>query len=158
MYVKEFDSFVKKLYQLWNDGLTAHLDLDTQAGNDWAGLHVQLGHVPGHLYQQLHPYHQHVHRKGESPARQWRHGRHAAAQGNTEKARETDDETEKVTEKVADIAEELVTAENKGKEGDSVEETLIVEQVGISAANDESNINAEEADNDCVYFYSLGQS
>ena len=81
--------------------------------------------MPGPLYQQVHPYPQHVHRKGESPARQRRRARHAAAQpGNAEKAKETDDVTEKV-------AEEVVTAENKGNEGDSVEENLIEEIIGL---------------------------
>ena len=54
MYVKELDSLVKKFHQLWNDGLAAHLDLDTQAANAWVGLHIQLGHVPGPLHQ-VHP-------------------------------------------------------------------------------------------------------
>ena len=52
MYVTELDSFVKKFHQILIEGLTAHLDLDTHAGNAWVGLRVQLGHVPGHLHQQ----------------------------------------------------------------------------------------------------------
>ena len=45
MAVTEVDSFVRKFHQLWKAGLTAHLDLDTHAGNAWVGLRVQLGHV-----------------------------------------------------------------------------------------------------------------
>ena len=61
MYVTELDSFVKKFYQLWNNGLTAHLDLDTHAGNAWVGLRVQLGHVPSPPHQ-VHPFPQQVQR------------------------------------------------------------------------------------------------
>ena len=43
----ELDTFIQKFHQLWNDGHTAHLDLDTCAGKAWVGLHVQLGHAPG---------------------------------------------------------------------------------------------------------------
>ena len=80
MFVSELDTFVKKFHQLWNDGYTAHLDLDTQAGNAWVGLRVQLGQVPGPPHHwQVHPYPQEVHRNRESPSRQRRRARRAAA-------------------------------------------------------------------------------
>ena len=48
MVVTELDSFIRKFHQLWQAGLTAHLDLDTHAGTAWVGVCVQLGHqVPG---------------------------------------------------------------------------------------------------------------
>ena len=46
MFITELDSFVGKFQQLWKDGVTAHLDLDTHAGSAWVGLRVHLGHVP----------------------------------------------------------------------------------------------------------------
>ena len=49
MFVTEFDSFVQKFCQLWEAGLTAHLDADTHAGKAWVGIRVQLGHVPRHF-------------------------------------------------------------------------------------------------------------
>ena len=54
----ELDTFIHKFHQLWQAGLTAHLDLDTHAGNAWVGLRVQLGHqVPGPPHQhQVHPH------------------------------------------------------------------------------------------------------
>ena len=59
MHVSELDSFVGKFNQLWKSGYTAHLDLDTQAGNAWVGLRVQLGRVPPkpfhHNYQHAPP-------------------------------------------------------------------------------------------------------
>ena len=72
----ELDTFVRKFHQLWNNGVTAHLDLDTHAGNAWVGLRVQLGQVPGPPHK---PVHQQVHRKGDSSARQRRCARRAAA-------------------------------------------------------------------------------
>ena len=70
MFIKELDTFVRKFHQLWNDGVTAHLDLDTHAGNAWVGLRVQLGQVTGPPHQQVQPSPQQVHRKLESLSRQ----------------------------------------------------------------------------------------
>ena len=42
MFVSELDTFVKKFHQLWNDGFTAHLDLDTRAENAWVGLQADM--------------------------------------------------------------------------------------------------------------------
>ena len=71
MYVTELDSFVQKFHQLWKAGVTAHLDLDTHAGNAWVGLRVQLGHVPGPVQHSSHH-----HRRG--PAYQRRQLRRQA--------------------------------------------------------------------------------
>ena len=65
MFITELDTFVRKFHQLWNDGLTAHLDLDTHVGNAWVGLRVQLGQVPGPPHQQVQPFPQQVQRKAE---------------------------------------------------------------------------------------------
>ena len=46
MHATELDSLVGKFHQLWKAGFTAHLDLDTHAGNAWIGLRVQLGPAP----------------------------------------------------------------------------------------------------------------
>ena len=115
MFITELDTFVRKFHQLWNDGLTAHLDLDTHAGNAWVGLRVQLGQVPGPPHQQVQPSPQQVHRKFESPSRQRRRARRAAAKAeNTKKteasveAAEVEPEkeaTEVVGEKAPDVTE-----------------------------------------------------
>ena len=55
MVVKEIDSFIQKFHQLWSAGVSAHLDLDTHAGEAWVGLRVQLGHGPAHLNHNLLP-------------------------------------------------------------------------------------------------------
>ena len=43
MAYSEIENFLKKFHQLWSNGLTAHLDLDTHAGQAWVGLRVKLG-------------------------------------------------------------------------------------------------------------------
>ena len=85
MATTEVDTFVRKFHQLWKAGLTAHLDLDTHAGNAWVGLRVQLGHVPGPLHQQVHP---HQVRK-VSPSRLRRRERRLAARENVSSVNNT---------------------------------------------------------------------
>ena len=43
MHGTEVYSFISKFHQLWKAGVTAHLNLDTHAGQAWVGLRVQLG-------------------------------------------------------------------------------------------------------------------
>ena len=93
---------LKKFHQLWNDGVSAHLDLDTHGGDAWVGLRVRLGQVPGPLHRQVHPFHQEVSRK-ESPSRQRRRARRAAARnGNVDRATNTEaEEANKVAEQTS---------------------------------------------------------
>ena len=99
----------------------AHLDLDTHAGNAWVGLRVQLGQVPGPPHQQVQPFPQTVHKKGESPSRQRRRARRAAAKAastaNSEavEADKVENETTEDVddEKVADLEETFVAEETE---------------------------------------------
>ena len=43
MFSEELDSFLKMFHQLRKAGRTAHLDVDTHAGQAWVGLRVMLG-------------------------------------------------------------------------------------------------------------------
>ena len=87
----EVETFVKKFHQLWNDGVTAHLDLDTHAGEAWVGLRVrQCGQVSGPLHKPVHPFQQEVARK-ERASRQRHRARQAAAR-QTNVLRATDAE------------------------------------------------------------------
>ena len=97
MNVTERDSFVKKFHQLWNDGLTSHLD--THAGNACVGLRVQLGHVPVPLQRPVPPFQQKVHWTVVSPSCQRRRARSEAAQKEKENAG-------KVQETVAEKADD----------------------------------------------------
>ena len=75
----ELDTFIKKFYQLWNAGLTAHLDVNTHAGTAWVGLRVQLGHAPGPPHHPPQPHALQAQKKVASPSRQRRRARRAAA-------------------------------------------------------------------------------
>ena len=87
MFVTELDTFLHKFHQLWSAGHSAHLNLETHAGKAWVGLHVQLGHVPGHLHHQFHHPSPQYHKKQDSPSRQrCRARRTAAKQADAERA------------------------------------------------------------------------
>ena len=43
MFDRELNSFLFKFHQLRKSGVTAHLDVDTHAGEAWVGLRVMLG-------------------------------------------------------------------------------------------------------------------
>ena len=65
MEIDLLDSFVLKFKQNWKSGYSAHLDIDTCAGQAWVGLCVHLGHVHGdHGVQEV------PKRKSDSPSRQ----------------------------------------------------------------------------------------
>ena len=159
MIANELDSFVKKFYQLWNKGLTAHLDLDTHAGNAWVGLRVQLGHVAGPPHQ-VHPFPKQVQRKGESPSRMRRRARRAAAHQTTSGKMTKDAENYKKAEKASEALEEAVEPVESVEIGnEEVEKALDKENVGITTS-DEHDDTAEEAeganeiDGDCdVYTF-----
>ena len=72
----EIDLLVNNFKQLWQSGRSAHLDMETHAGQAWIGLRVRLGH-PGvpHHQQQGHS------KRGarNSPSKQRRRIRRAAA-------------------------------------------------------------------------------
>ena len=55
MFVTELDTFIQKFHQLWQAGVTAHLDLDTHAGQAWVGLKVMLGSGPVYKDQRRPP-------------------------------------------------------------------------------------------------------
>ena len=45
MFDSELNSFLTKFHQLRKSGATAHLDVDTHAGQAWVGLRVMLGPI-----------------------------------------------------------------------------------------------------------------
>ena len=45
MFDSELNSFIFKFHQLRKTGATAHLDIDTHAGQAWVGLRVMLGPI-----------------------------------------------------------------------------------------------------------------
>ena len=56
MKVMEVETFILKFKQLWKAGLSAHLDLDTQAGSGEAWVGIRVRQVPGpHHLDVQHP-------------------------------------------------------------------------------------------------------
>ena len=116
MAVSELESFVGKFRQLWNAGFTAHLDLDTHAGNAWVGLRVQLGHdIHGHG-----PLHNRRSSPKVSPSRLRRRARRLAAR-NAEK------NVNEATEEVVSHSEAVIESTENTVETEIVENTIILE-------------------------------
>jgi hypothetical protein len=112
MFIPELDSFLHKFHQLWSAGHSAHLNLETHAGNAWVGLRVQLGHAHGHHHHQHHPQFPQSNKNQESPSRQRRRARRTAARQADGK--ETVEET---------AVNEEVDKTNRIREESIVEET-----------------------------------
>ena len=108
----ELESFIRKFHQLWSAGHSAHLDVDTYAGGAWVGLRVRLADAPGP------PTHFHQYRNRNTPSRQRRRMRRAAA-------REVH---------AAEASEEAV-AEVAANEEIAVDALRTVEQTGTDKAN-----------------------
>ena len=109
MSLTELETFVKKFHQLWNDGVSAHLD---HGGDAWVGLRVRLGQVPGPLHRQVHPFHQEVPRK-ESPSCQRRCARRAAAR-NANVDRATNTEAEEANKVAQQTSQEQTVTDDAG--------------------------------------------
>ena len=132
MSVKELDSFVKKFYQLWSAGYSAHLDLESHSGKAWVGLRVQLGHAPpGHLHHPLRPaYPQPHYRKPDSPSRQRRRDRRAAARKSDAEESSKKENAEEVdpiviVEKAVHEDNFVDLTRNQERESDQNDETLV---------------------------------
>ena len=53
MEPSELGSFISKFKQLWKSGLDVKLNIEANAGQAWASLHVRLGQAPGPPFQDL---------------------------------------------------------------------------------------------------------
>ena len=112
---------------------TAHLDVDTHAGQAWVGLRVQLGHAPGHLHCQPHRPLFQAQKKTFSPSRQRCRARRAAAQtANAEETVNTEASEETAVEEIADnLNIEDVEETNNSKSCEEI----------VTTVNDEPNTN-----------------
>ena len=139
MEATEIDTFIRKFYQLWNNGYTAHLDIDTYAGKAWVGLRLHLDHAPGHHHQPAH------NQRHFSASRQRRRERRAAAHAANKRAEETSENSSN-TEEVNTPAMEIIENKDKEAEAEEIEaeevETEEVEAVGI----EEKIVEAEEVE------------
>ena len=115
MFDSELQSFLWKFHQLRKSGVTAHLDVDTHAGQAWVGLRVMLGPI------QHQPSSSQRHR---SPSYFRRQERRRAA-------RQSSDESDKV------VAEDAPTEVNE------VIRKPTIEKNAEEASNDENKFNCE---------------
>ena len=116
----ELETFVRKFHQLWNDGQSAHLDLDCHAGVAWVGLRLQLGRPPGPLHHHVYP--SPHHRKSFSPSQKRRRERWAYARENSEHVEEASNFTKTVEN---EPAEEVVKSSDRILPSDNAEEASI---------------------------------
>ena len=150
MCQREIESFLQKFYQLQRAGQTAHLDLDTHAGQAWVGLRVQLGHGPG---QYLHP---HL-KKAEGPSRQRRRKKRAAARVAAEATFAAEktvltEKSEDITVEVKDqCTVEIVETANSGiQDTEKVLKEVTDEICADSAYNDAEEVDPKELARDKI--------
>ena len=146
----ELQTFVRKFHQLWNDGHSAHLDLDCQAGVAWVGLRLQLGRPPGPFHHDVHPSPRH--KKYFSPSYKRRRERRAFARGNSEHAEEASNSTKTVENAPA---EEVVNHGNiiheNAEEASTENESVAIEENTLESENTEEeaveafNVNDDKA-------------
>ena len=149
MLSSELDSFILKFKSLWYSGISAHLDVDTHAGQAWVGLRVGLGH--GHP-PAVQP---HVQRKKESPSRHRRRARRAEArqlgavvagtEGVTARPNAVEKDAEKVIAREDEIAGtvEVTAVEEEISEIEAVEEIAANSTAANGEVSDEFCTNEE---------------
>ena len=106
MFDRELNSFLLKFHQLRKSGVTAHLDVDTYAGQAWVGLRVMLGPIQHQPAQR--------HRSPSYFRRQER--RRAARQSSEESDRNKVVAEEVATDTKEKSAAEATTIENVAKD------------------------------------------
>ena len=104
----EFNSFIRKFYQLWQAGVTANFHAETHAGMAWVQVRAQLGRAPAPADRRPQAQHQPGLRRRRGPAHERRKVRRAAAR-TAAAAAEQAAAYEAVTEEMANPVTEEVT-------------------------------------------------
>ena len=151
MHDNELQSFVFKFNQLWKAGVSAHLDLDTHAGQAWVGLRVQLGHHPDPVHHhQPHHYKPRGSHRGPAYNRRQHRRKAARAAGVVSEAVVTEAEKASVLENETTIAEEASkkngTEEVNNKKKNADEAT---------PKNSDSGEESSPADEETEYFCAI---
>ena len=141
-------------------GLSAHLDLDTHAGDAWVGLRVRLGQEPGLHHHQIQP-----RKTRDGPARQRRRARRAAARLKEAEEAIDENQTEESIDENSPEAEEATTdkvVKDATENEDKAAETAEIEEESSNSENlviddefcpDESYY--PEIDGTSLYLYSV---
>ena len=149
--VTELESFIQKFHQLWNAGLTAHLDLDCHDGVASVGLRLQLGHPPPPGPFDHRVYSPPPHRKSFSPSYRRRRERRIASRNTHAEKASTLEETE-VTNGNEESAEEVPTEKTVRTEAmkeiekndDTFEQIVEIEETGeVLRENDDELITGK---------------
>ena len=103
----ELNSFIKTFKNLWNAGLSAHLDLDTCAGKPWVGLRLELGDEPDH---QHHHHHDRYHQKSRnSPTTESRRNRREDLRKSTTDQSDAAEKAKSIEKVAVESIEEVET-------------------------------------------------
>ena len=144
---------MEKFKELWKNGHGAHLDIDCYAGQASVGLRVRLGQVPGPLHHQDDFYQQK--RTKDSPCRQRRRAKRAAARQQNEAVRDANYDgqnketivADKATEVLCEAAvavEETAIAAEIVNEADETEEVIIENQKPVPVAEKVVDVTTAE--------------
>ena len=136
----EIQNFFSKFQQLMKAGQTAHLDLDTHAGQAWIGLKVMIR--PFQPQQNQH----HSSRKSRNPAYYRRQERRKAlrkaAKASTEPSDTNAEEAAKASTKPSDTkAEEAIVPDKKAEDPDKkVEDTEVTISENLASEATDKNV------------------
>ena len=136
--VTELDTFIEKFKSLWNAGLEAHLDVDTQAGQAWVGLRLRLGHPPG-PHHQLPPNFQR-----NSPSRQRRREKRAAARQESARLSNAEKAPIEETSEKENVAVKATQHHDKPEE-------VVVEETDENETNVIKAVEAHEVNSECSF-------
>ena len=138
MDTSELDSFVQHFKQLWLSGSSAHLDVDTCAGQAWVGLRVRLGDAPRPLHQAQHQP-KVPQRSRNSPARQRRRARRLAKREKD--AEEASDNVSKETKQDKNLNETEIASK---EDCEAVATKATVEEAKVDT-DEESKSESEKS-------------
>ena len=148
MHDNELQSFVFKFNQLWKAGVSAHLDLDTHAGQAWVGLRMQLGHHPDPVHHHQ-PHHFKPQRSHRGPAYIRRQNRRKAARAAGVVPEVVVSEAEQALENKNKNAEEACK-KNETEEVNNEEKNAEEATAKKSDTEEESTPIDEETDYSCA--------
>ena len=157
----ELETFVRKFQQLWNNGYSAHLDLDCHDGVACVGLRLQLGHPPGPMHHGAYP--SPPNRKYFSPSQKRRRERRnadaeeASSHKETVVPNENDKHTEEVLIEDNSVTVATIETEKKNDEVDECEK-VEAEEATLENENDDEEQLAEKADEKENYEHTVAEN
>ena len=148
MFIEELGNFLKMFHQLRKAGRTAHLDIDTHAGQAWVGLRVMLGSDKNQQQFQSSSTSRH-----RSPSYYRRQERRKAAKQSV------DNEAEKASESTSDKKNEAVEVLNHSSQREAAQATFDCElcdfvsnrKNGVAVHMNRKHQNIEQLDGNTTF-------